>query len=71
MLPIESYIAVRATSDLAQSALPQAPVRAADLASQREPRRRRARTARLLRRVADRLEPPPSGPGDRFRAARA
>lgn len=66
MQPIESYIAVPLTRDLARSALPDAPV--LDASSTARPRRR-VRTARLLRRVADRLEPPPCA-GDRLRGAR-
>jgi hypothetical protein len=69
MQPIESYIAVPLARDLAHSALPDAPVVQDAGSAARLPHRRRVRTARLLRRVADRLEPPPC-PGDRLRGAR-
>jgi hypothetical protein len=68
MLPIESIIASRVSSDLARSALPDAPVLEDTASVRRRPQRRRVRTARLLRRVADRLEPPLC-PGDRLRGA--
>ncbi|HZD02076.1 MAG TPA: hypothetical protein VFA46_18370 [Actinomycetes bacterium] len=55
--PIAGWLVVRATGDLARSALPDAPVI-------REPervksRRVRRRAALSLRRLADRLEPAP------------
>lgn len=66
MLPIASDLAVRATRSQAQSALPQAPVVDDVPMPRRAPRRTRTRTraARVLRRVADRLEPVqvPEGP---------
>ena len=66
MLPIAADIAVRGTRELATSAMPDAPVidDTADPAPVRT--RRRAQLARLLRAVADRLEPatpyPPTSP---------
>jgi hypothetical protein len=57
---ILGIIAVQQTADLARSALPDAPVRHhLDTAADRPLRRR---TARGLRRLADRLEPLPSLP---------
>ncbi|MGH3506544.1 MAG: hypothetical protein ACRDO2_04995 [Nocardioidaceae bacterium] len=58
MLPIASEIAVRLTREQAQSALPGAPVLPDEPApTPRE--RRRFKTAVLLRRLADRVEPAP------------
>ncbi len=61
MLPIAAGIAIRHTRELAESALPGAPV--VDDTPAR-PRRSlpRARFARALRRLADRLEPAPCPP---------
>jgi hypothetical protein len=54
-----AIMALQQTRDLAHSALPDAPVRH-DLDAARRPLRRR--TARGLRRLADRLEPAPAAP---------
>jgi hypothetical protein len=54
---ILAVMALQQTNDLARSALPDAPVRH-DLDARRRPLRRR--TARGLRRLADRLEPAPA-----------
>jgi hypothetical protein len=60
MLPIAAEIAVRLTREQAASALPDAPV-VDDTPPPRRPRRRpRARLARVLRRLADRVEPTPA-----------
>jgi hypothetical protein len=56
---ILAIMALQQTRDLAHSALPDAPVRH-DLDAARRPLRRR--TARGLRRLADRLEPAPAAP---------
>jgi hypothetical protein len=53
--PITGQLAVRQARDLAQSALPDAPVRREPETAAAHPLRRR--TALSLRRLADRLEP--------------
>lgn len=62
MLPIATGIAIRHTRELAESALPDAPV--VDDTPPVRPRRSLPRTtfARALRRLADRLEPAPCPP---------
>jgi hypothetical protein len=56
--PITGQLAVRQARDLAQSALPDAPVRPEPDPAEAHPLRHR--TARRLRRLADRLEPAPA-----------
>jgi len=61
MLPIAAEIAVRLTREQAQSALPDAPV--VDDTPAPAPRvraRRRLQAARILRSLADRIEPAPA-----------
>jgi hypothetical protein len=55
--PITGWLVVRGTSDLARSALPDAPV--VSEAEGVRSRRVRRRAALSLRRLADRLEPAP------------
>jgi hypothetical protein len=57
MFPIATHLAVRATREHAQSALPDAPVVREQAAPQRRSDVPRARTARLLHRLAERIEP--------------
>jgi hypothetical protein len=57
MLPIATHIAARATRAHAQSALPDAPVVHEKPDRPRRSDVPRARTARLLHRLAERIEP--------------
>jgi hypothetical protein len=56
--PIAGHLAIQQTSELARSALPDAPVRRQPEPAAARPLRRR--TALALRRLADRLEAAPS-----------
>jgi len=60
MLPIAAEIAVRLTREQAQSALPDAPVVDDTPPAPRVRAPRRALAARVLRSLADRIEPAPA-----------
>ncbi len=65
MLPIAAEIAVRLTREQAQSALPDAPVIDDTPPTPRVRTRRRLQVARMLRSLADRIEPAPACSTDR------
>ena len=65
MLPIAAEIAVRLTREQAQSALPDAPVIDDTPPMPRVRTPHRLQVARVLRNLADRIEPAPACPTDK------